>query len=136
MWRRHSELSWALALAVGSFCALAEDEARADPEPVVAPPAHPTTLDQGQAIPLGEKRRPQDYDGRKKKTTVAEDLLWIPRVLFFPFYFTTDYLIRRPLGAIDTAVEKNDVIERAVDLFTFGPNHNAGIVPTAFVDFG
>jgi len=84
----------------------------------------------------GEKRPKQDYDNRDDVTTTAEDALWIPRVLFFPLYIVTEYVIRVPLGALTVAIERNNVIATLQKAFTFGPNNNIGVVPTAFLDFG
>jgi hypothetical protein len=47
-------------------------------------------------------------------------------------YFTTEFLLRRPLGALITAAERANVPKILYDFFTFGPDHTAGIVPTAF----
>jgi hypothetical protein len=60
----------------------------------------------------------------------------VPRVLLFPAYVVTEYVVRKPLGALTVAVEQNDVISKVTDAFTFGPHDNVGLVPTAFVDFG
>ncbi|HEY2370450.1 MAG TPA: BamA/TamA family outer membrane protein [Polyangiaceae bacterium] len=83
------------------------------------------------------KRDVPDYDGRGKKSKTAGDaLLWIPRVLFSPLYFTTEYVLRRPLGAFLTWAERSKTIESFYDFFAFGPNHSAGFAPIAFIDFG
>src|SRR5690242_2369082 len=53
------------------------------------------------------KRAVPDYEGRPpKKTTAGEVALWLPRILLAPLYFTTEYLLRRPIGAAITAAEK------------------------------
>ena len=105
--------------------------ARAQAPPVELPPL-PTRTD----LAVDQKRTAQDYDGRPEHTTTGQDALWIPRILFFPVYVVTDFLIRRPLGALDTWVESNDVISKVTNAFTFGPHNNVGLVPTAFIDFG
>lgn len=47
-----------------------------------------------------------DYDGRPAAPTSAGDVaLWVPRVVASPLYFTSEYLLRRPLGAITKGVE-------------------------------
>jgi hypothetical protein len=69
-------------------------------------------------------------------TTAGEDALWIPRVLFFPVYLVTEYLVRAPLGGLVVAVEENNVIGAIQKLLTFGPKNNIGIIPTGFVEFG
>jgi hypothetical protein len=83
------------------------------------------------------KRDLPDYEGRPRRpATPGEVLLWVPRVVFSPVYFTTEYLLRRPLGAILTAAERANVPAALYDFFAFGPDHKAGIAPIAFVDFG
>lgn len=46
------------------------------------------------------------------------------------------YVIRRPIGAAIAGAERAGIPGALYDFFTFGPEHNAGIVPIAFVDFG
>ena len=84
------------------------------------------------------KPRPvPDYDGRgTRKTTPGDVALWVPRVVVAPLYLTSEYLIRRPLGALVVYVEKKRIPEKLVDFFTFDQEHKVGVVPTAFVDFG
>jgi hypothetical protein len=83
------------------------------------------------------KRPVPEYAGRPPPPpTPGEIALWVPRVVFSPVYFTTEYLIRRPLGAAITAAERAGVPSALYDFFAFGPDHKAGIAPTVFVDFG
>jgi hypothetical protein len=83
------------------------------------------------------KRELPDYDGRgPRSSTVGEDLLWVPRVLLSPVYLTTEYVIRRPLGAAISAAERANVPEVLYNFFFFGPDHKAGVVPIAFAEFG
>jgi AAA family ATP:ADP antiporter len=83
------------------------------------------------------KRQLPDYAGRQPPPpTAGEVLLWVPRVVFSPVYFTTEYLLRRPIGAAEIALERSDVPRALYDFFVFGPDHKAGIMPVAFVDFG
>lgn len=80
-----------------------------------------------------------DYDGRGGKgqpTTPGQVALWVPRVVLAPVYLVTEYVIRRPLGYAITAAERADLPATLYDIFAFGPDHKAGVVPTAFVDFG
>jgi len=80
-----------------------------------------------------------DYDGRGGKgqpTTPGQALLWVPRVLLFPVYLVTEYVVRRPLGYAITAAERAELPAALYDFFAFGPDHKGGIVPVAFVDFG
>jgi hypothetical protein len=83
------------------------------------------------------KRDAPDYAGRPAPPpTPGEIALWVPRVVFSPVYFTTEYVIRRPIGALLVAAERANVPQQLYDFFAFGPDHKAGIAPTAFVDFG
>lgn len=83
------------------------------------------------------KRALPDYRGRPGPgTTPGDVLLLLPRAVFFPLYLVSEYLLRRPLGALTRAAERGHWIEALTDVFTFGPNHNIGIVPTGLVDTG
>ena len=80
-----------------------------------------------------------DYDGRGGKgqpTTPGQVALWVPRVLLFPVYLVSEYVVRRPLGYAITAAERAELPAALYDIFAFGPDHKAGVVPIAFVDFG
>jgi hypothetical protein len=83
------------------------------------------------------KRELPDYEGRPPRPArPSEALLWVPRVVLSPVYFTTEYLIRRPVGAILRDAERANVPAALYDFFAFGPQHKAGVAPIAFVDFG
>ncbi len=85
------------------------------------------------------KRELPDYDGRSgggQPTRPGDVALWVPRVALFPLYLTSEYVVRRPLGFVITAAEKAQVPAAIYDFLAFGPNHSAGFVPLAFVDFG
>lgn len=101
------------------------------------------TLASALAAPLAHaddqpERRPlPDYDGRGgPRQAPGRKALWIPRLLLSPLYFVSEFVIRRPLGAAITAAEKAELPAALYDFFAFGPDHKAGIVPIAFVDFG
>jgi len=97
-------------------CALAPAVARADDPP---------------------KRPLPDYAGRPPRPpTPGQDLLWVPRIVFSPVYFITEYLIREPIGALEIAAERSNIPSVLYDFFAFGPQHKAGLAPIAFVDFG
>ena len=81
-------------------------------------------------------RVPPDYDGREDASDPVEGALWVPRVLLFPLYVVSEYVVRRPLGALTQLVEKENILSKLEDAFTFGPNDNIGIIPTALIDFG
>ncbi len=83
------------------------------------------------------KRAVPDYEGRPPPATSAGDVaLWVPRIIFSPVYFTSEFLIRRPLGAVISAAERANVPSVLYDFFAFGPDHKAGFAPLVFVDFG
>jgi hypothetical protein len=83
------------------------------------------------------KRAKPDYDGRGDSPAPAGDAaLWVPRVIFAPFYFTSEFLLRRPLGLLIPVAERNDWAATLINFFTFDKDHKTGLVPTAFFDFG
>ncbi|HEY5955395.1 MAG TPA: hypothetical protein VIV60_02530, partial [Polyangiaceae bacterium] len=83
-----------------------------------------------------EKRPLPNYDGRAKQPTPEQVAWWFPRLLLSPAYFVSEFVIRRPLGYAITAAERAELPGALYDFFAFGPDHKAGIVPVAFVDFG
>jgi hypothetical protein len=90
----------------------------------------------GRAAADPPKRQLPDYDGRGDTQTPGQKALWLPRILLSPLYFVSEYMVRRPLGAAITAAEKAELPRAIYDFFVFGPDHKAGIVPIAFIDFG
>lgn len=83
------------------------------------------------------KRKLPDYDGRgAPSATPGSAALWLPRVLLFPLYLVSEYVIRRPMGAAISAAERAHLPDVLYNFFAFGPNHQAGWAPLAFVDFG
>jgi len=83
------------------------------------------------------KRPLPDYGGRGAPDTTAADVaLWIPRVILAPLYLVSEYVVRRPLGWLITTAEQKQWPSAIRDFFLFGPEKKAGIVPTAFLDFG
>ena len=84
-----------------------------------------------------EKRPVPDYDGRgEAPKTTTDTLLWIPRIALFPLWFVSEYLVRRPLGAVVTAVERDKLAQRAIYIFTLGPKQNLGFFPSLYYDHG
>ncbi|WP_437996569.1 hypothetical protein WMF26_36950 [Sorangium sp. So ce185] len=117
--------------------------AAAAPPPAPGSPSAPRAAAAPARPPVAAPQAPSarrplpDYDGRPDEGASAGDaLLWVPRVLFFPAYLASEYLVRRPLGYLTVAAEKGEWIEELKDIFTFGPNDTIGIVPTALFDFG
>ena len=83
------------------------------------------------------RRTLPDYADRPPPgATPGEVLLWIPRLIFAPIYFVTEFLIRRPIGFLLTAAERANVPASLYDFFAFGPDHKLGFAPLVFVDFG
>jgi len=92
-----------------------------------------------QAAGTPEKRALPDYDGRDGKgqpATPGDTALWAPRIVLFPVYLVSEYVVRRPLGWLISSAERAQVPAALYDFFAFGPDHKAGFVPLAFVDFG
>jgi hypothetical protein len=83
------------------------------------------------------KRRLPDYDGRGEPPAPPGDAaLWVPRIVFAPFYLVSEFVLRRPLGLLIPYAERKHWAATLIDLFTFDREHNVGLVPTAFFDFG
>lgn len=82
-----------------------------------------------------EKRKPQDY-GAPKDGSVSEALLWGPRVVLFPLWLISEFVIRRPIGALVTVAEREEWPEEVIEFFTFGERRQFTIFPSAFFDFG
>ncbi|HTA89122.1 MAG TPA: hypothetical protein VK745_06090, partial [Polyangiaceae bacterium] len=94
-----------------------------------SPPAEPSESSPKRSLP--------NYDGRKPEPTSFGDIaLWIPRVLLSPFYLVAEFGLREPLGLAIPAAERAGVPQTLYDFFLFGPDHRAGFIPIAFVDFG
>jgi hypothetical protein len=85
-----------------------------------------------------DKRETPDYDGRGDRTaTAGETLLWVPRILFAPLYFTSEYVVRRPLGWVVTKAEQARVPQKVEYVLTFGrEERDIGLIPTWLIDFG
>jgi hypothetical protein len=117
-----------LALIAGLLLRAAQ--ASADEEPNQGPPP-----DIPQSEP--EKRQAPDYDGRGgPRDTPARKALWVPRVLLFPAYVVSEYLVRRPLGFAITAAEKSGLPSAVYDFLDLGSSHPLGVVPFVLIDFG
>jgi len=86
-----------------------------------------------RAVP---KRERQDYRAPKEKTSAGEVLLWVPRVLLFPVWLVSEYVLRRPIGALVQAAENEQWPAEIVAFFTFGDRDQIGLFPSAFFDFG
>ncbi|MCA9565436.1 MAG: BamA/TamA family outer membrane protein, partial [Myxococcales bacterium] len=88
------------------------------------------------ALAEQDEREVPDYDGREDEAPDAgEVLIWVPRIVFSPVYAVTEYLIRKPLGAFLTWLEREHVLERMAAVFTLGTGGEAGLLPTFFYEF-
>ncbi|MAQ18894.1 MAG: hypothetical protein CMN30_29370 [Sandaracinus sp.] len=88
------------------------------------------------AASLPERAIP-DYDGRgEEPLQPGEAALWVPRIVFFPFWFVAEYVLRRPLAFLISGAEEKEIPERIVNFFTFGPEGNVTLAPTFSFDFG
>ncbi len=87
-----------------------------------------------------DKRAPQDYGVPEEGTTVGDMAVWPPRVVLFPLWLLTEFVVRRPTGAVVQSAEKGQWIQNAQDLLTFGrrgaPLGEIAIFPSALLDFG
>jgi len=83
------------------------------------------------------KRDLPDYDGTgEPPATPGGGATIALRVLLSPVYLVTEYLLRRPLGALIAGAERSGLPEVLYDFFAFGPDHKAGIIPIFYIDFG
>jgi len=94
--------------------------------------------DHDPPLPAGDAPRPMPlYAGRDTSSTSAgEVLLWVPRVVLFPAYVVSEFVIRRPVGAVLTFAEEHRVQERWDDFFRFGEERKIGLFPTGAIDLG
>lgn len=126
----------------------AEPAPEAAPEPEPEPEAQPSgpawamTPESGEprsgegSWSSGDRREAPDYSGRgEPPRDPADDILWIPRILFGPLYLISEYLFRQPIGWLATEIERTEFVDQVFDFFTW-EQRNAGLVPTALFDFG
>ncbi len=60
----------------------------------------------GNASTVAPKRKPQEYGAPKREADAEEVLLWGPRVVFFPLWAVSEYVVRRPIGAFVVVAER------------------------------
>ena len=85
---------------------------------------------------LAERPVP-DYDGRgDDRVSAGQVALWVPRILFAPLWFLTEYMLRRPLEFLISGAEEKEIPERVINFFTFGPEGNVMLAPNFSFDFG
>lgn len=76
-----------------------------------------------------------DYDGRPEPRSLSDVALWVPRIVLFPLYVVSEYLIRQPLGWLVSTAERERWPTIIINFLTFD-DRRAGIVPTGMIDFG
>ncbi|HYQ45200.1 MAG TPA: hypothetical protein VER11_24605 [Polyangiaceae bacterium] len=81
------------------------------------------------------KRKPQDYGG-PPPPTVGPALLWVPRVVLFPPWLVSEYVVRQPIGALTRTAERDQWPEQVIGFFTFGERRQITLFPSALFDFG
>lgn len=89
------------------------------------------------------KRPPQDYGAPSEGTTAGDVLEWPVRVVLFPVWVVTEFVLRRPIGALVRGAEKGRWIQSVGDVLTFGPHDKGGkkgteisVFPSALFDVG
>lgn len=101
----------ALAFAEASLAGATSEAAEPSESPPIRDAAPP-------AESLPEKRPVPDYDGRgPEPSTLERDLLWIPRIALAPLYLVSEFLVRRPIGAILSALEHDKTTQKVLSLF-------------------
>jgi hypothetical protein len=124
-----------------------KDDAGPALERADVPAAKPAEPGQGEPAPAAasptsapvrgpeDDRELPDYDGRPEPTTASDVLLWVPRVVLFPLYVVSEYVVRLPLGWLVTTAEREKWPALFIDFFTFN-DRQAGVVPTFLIDLG
>ncbi len=120
-------------LAPGSAAEPTEDAESASPTaPQKYPPA---TRPTGAPLSADDKRANPGYEAEEP----ASGALWVPRVILFPLYLVSEFVVRRPLGALSTYAEAHDWPQKflyATSFGTYGTDHQMGILPTATLEWG
>lgn len=106
-----------------------------EPDPAGEADAGESVRRPGEAPSIPRRELP-DYDHREPPpTSLEEALAWVPRILFFPVHVVFEYVLRLPIGWFITTAEREQWHVLFVDFFTWN-ERKAGLVPTAFFDFG
>ncbi|HET6981500.1 MAG TPA: hypothetical protein VFI53_05125 [Myxococcaceae bacterium] len=137
--RTRFHLCWVCQARILALLLLLLLGVKAFAEPVEAP-SPPVSQESPEDAPLADgtsQRSVPDYRGRKPPpTTTGDVLIWGPRVILFPAYLVTNYVIRAPVGGLATEAEKHNWGNAVFDFFAFGPDHKLGIFPVFLFSFG
>lgn len=135
---RTMRVGWAFGISLWLFASLASAQPAASRTTApVDPNAQTDAPEEELDAPDIERRELPDYDGREDaRPTAGRRLLWIPRIVMAPVWVVTEFLLRRPLGYLVTNVEEQEIPDKVVQFFTFGPENNMALAPTFSFDFG
>lgn len=89
-------------------------------------------------VPTSPKRAVPDYDGTGQAPEApGGPAVWAPRIVLLPLYLVQEYMARRPLGAIVSWAERDEIPRKVYDFFTYEePSHQLGFAPVGFLEFG
>jgi len=138
--------SWAVELAlVAVLCATTTAAAQPSPSSEIEREGEPqASRERPEAVERAEPNLPRrqvpDYDGREPPPpTAGERLLWIPRILVFPAWLVTEFVLRRPLAALTRWVERRageGTSQKSPLRFLVFDDGRVQIIPTLLIDFG
>ena len=72
------------------------------------------------ALADDQKRPTQDYGHPAEGTDAGDVVAWPFRVILFPAWLVSEYLLRRPIGWLIVQTEKHNIVATVQDFFTFG----------------
>ncbi len=81
-----------------------------------------------------QRKDPASYRGRTNYGTADEALSWIPRVVFFPFYLVSEFVLRRPVVALADFIDRHHIVPILNDIFN--PTPDIYWSPTLLLDLG
>jgi len=137
---RRRRLCWICRARILALVLLLLTGVKAFGAPIQEPRPQPAAPGDVQDAPLADgtsQRTPPDYRGQPPPpTTTGEVLIWGPRVILFPAFLVTNYVIRAPVGGLATVAEKDNWGNSVFNFFAFGPDHKYGIFPVFLLNFG
>ena len=77
---------------------------------------------------------PSEYRGRENYADAGDVAVWIPRVVFFPVYLLTNYVLRVPLDAFAGWIDRHHVVPIIQDILDPTPDIHWN--PAIALDFG